>query len=77
VRWIADAFLDTAQRGNDVAQEAVGIVVGLIQRKPRHRLATVAGPLDEERRFAEAGGGADKQEIARCPFGCPVGEVWA
>ena len=58
--------LDGSQRGNDVEEEADGIVVVVIERQPRDAGRPIGGPGREQGGLAEAGWGDEDGERAGC-----------
>jgi hypothetical protein len=59
-----DIRRDRLQSGDEVSQEACGVVISLIKRQPGGRLRAAGEPFAEERGFAEACGGGDEGQPA-------------
>lgn len=62
-RAVDGAGLDRLPGGQEVAEEAVGVVVVFAEGEPGDWVAAGTGPLGEQGRLAVAGGGGDEGEF--------------
>ncbi len=63
-RAFSDLRGDRPQGGDEVGQEARGVVVPFVKRQPGGRSRETGDPFAEERGLAEAGGGGDEGKFA-------------